>query len=53
MALHGRLPRYREEYEGILLGRWVTKQRTAYKQGTLAPECAAALEAVRGFTWNP
>ena len=32
-------------------GRWVARQRSAYKEGTISPECAAQLEAI-GFNWK-
>lgn len=53
MAQHGRLPQRREEHEGIALGSWASKQRTAHTNGELQPERAAALEGVPGWTWDP
>lgn len=52
VAQHGQLPLQRERFAGIALGKWVSTQRTLYKQGTLKPERAAALEAVLGWAWN-
>lgn len=53
VAKYGRLPQHREEVQGVALGRWVTDQRTLYRQGVLDPECVAALEAVPMFSWEP
>ena len=38
--------------DGQAIGRWLSKQRTAYYKGTLSPERVAKLEAL-GIVWNP
>ncbi len=39
------------EVNGFGLGNWVSKQREYYRDGTLAAERVAALNAVRGWSW--
>jgi hypothetical protein len=48
---HGRVPQATRD-EGYSLGRWVAKQRRAYRNGTLDPERRARLEALSGWTWE-
>ncbi|MDH6710939.1 superfamily II DNA or RNA helicase [Kitasatospora sp. MAA19] len=36
----------------LQIGQWLVKQRSSYRQGTLAPERAAALDALR-IEWDP
>lgn len=52
MAVHGRMPRVREELEGSKVGQWVSNQRQAYRKGTLRARRVAALEALPGWTWT-
>jgi superfamily II DNA or RNA helicase len=37
--------------DGATLGVWVFEQRTRYREGTLSPRTAAALEQVPGWNW--
>ena len=37
---------------GVGLGRWVKYQRSRYRRGALAPERAARLECVQGWSWE-
>ncbi|MFB9252209.1 Helicase associated domain protein [Sphaerisporangium melleum] len=48
-SLHGIPTGYIEN--GVRLGRWLIKQRTHYRAGTLAPELKAALDAIDP-TWH-
>lgn len=38
--------------QGLPLGRWVDKQRAAFKRGDLSPERAARLQALPGWAWS-
>jgi superfamily II DNA or RNA helicase len=38
--------------DGFPLGRWVAKQRQAYRRGKLDPERRTRLEATSGWAWN-
>ena len=38
--------------DGYNLGQWIGNQRTHYKNGKVASDRVARLEAVRGWTWN-
>ncbi|MGC8635227.1 MAG: Helicase associated domain protein [Candidatus Limnocylindrales bacterium] len=44
--------RYRSA-DGFALGKWCVRQRTAHRRGLLAPERAALLEALPGWSWQP
>ena len=39
--------------DGFALGRWCVTQRTAHRRGLLAPERAALLAALSGWSWEP
>jgi superfamily II DNA or RNA helicase len=41
------------DYGGFDLGSWLTRQRQRYRAGTISEAEAAALESVRGWTWDP
>ena len=45
-------PRYEHVENGIALGRWVNKQRMAYKRGQLRKDRIARLEALKGWVWE-
>lgn len=47
---HSNFPR-RNEYEGVKLGNWISRQRTAYSNGKLNPEKIKLLESIN-FTWD-
>lgn len=53
VAEHGRIPTAITAHDGINIGRWVARQRTAHRQGTLNPNATRELEATPGWTWNP
>lgn len=38
--------------DGTRLGKWIARQRQAWKNGTLPPERIADLESVPGWTWD-
>ncbi|MEU1647263.1 DEAD/DEAH box helicase [Micromonospora zamorensis] len=38
--------------DGLELGKWITKQQSAYKADRLAQERIAALEAIPGWAWS-
>lgn len=40
-------------HDGYKLGFWVQAQRRGYQLGKLSPERINALEALKGWTWNP
>jgi hypothetical protein len=48
---HARVPQSTRE-DGYRLGRWILKQRQAYRKGTLDPERRTRLEALRGWSWD-
>ncbi len=48
---HARVP-VRHVEDGFALGRWVSKQRIAYRHGRIHPQRVSALEAVAGWTWD-
>ncbi|MFJ5680233.1 Helicase associated domain protein [Streptomyces sp. NPDC093097] len=52
-ACHGHLliPQDHQTNDGIKLGRWLNRQRTAYKRNTLHPDRQAALEEL-GIVWD-
>ena len=49
---HGRWPRQEEDGVQISVGKWATVQRTAFNNGKLAPERAARLDALPGWSWG-
>jgi superfamily II DNA or RNA helicase len=49
---HSRVPQSRIEEDGYRLGRWVTKQRVAYREGRLSEERLGCLKALPGWVWN-
>ena len=51
VAKFGKLPTQSTVYEGVNLGIWLQRQRAAYGEGTLSPECKAQLESI-GFSFD-
>ncbi len=49
---HARVPQL-FSYQDVHLGRWVSKQRSAYRAGRLSPGKIALLEESPGWVWNP
>lgn len=49
--LTGRIPRQRERYRDVALGKWLSTQFSLRSRGALKPERAAALEEVLEFDW--
>ncbi|TET95271.1 MAG: DEAD/DEAH box helicase, partial [Dehalococcoidia bacterium] len=49
---HARVPARYEE-EGFILGRWVEKQRIAYRNGRLDADRARRLEELPQWSWDP
>ncbi|BBY46873.1 hypothetical protein MARA_03030 (plasmid) [Mycolicibacterium arabiense] len=54
-AIHGhaRPSRAHQTADGLLLGAWVVRQRTAYDKGALAEDRAHRLDALPGWVWRP
>lgn len=48
----GDFPRIDEVFQDVELGRWVDRQRTAYKKGLLRRDRVLRLESVAGWVWN-
>jgi superfamily II DNA or RNA helicase len=50
---HAQITSGYQTLSGYPLGRWVSKQRTKYKGGTLRDDRRDKLEALQHWTWNP
>ena len=49
---HARVPARFKTESGFLLGSWVHRQRTVYKQGQLSQERIRQLESLAGWAWD-
>ncbi len=49
---HARVP-FPHIEDGFKLGSWVSRQRSSYKKNSLSPAPIRALEAVKGWVWDP
>lgn len=49
---HDRLPRCKEEYQGVKLGRYCDRWRHKHREGQLQPDQVEALDAVDGWSWE-
>lgn len=45
-------PLQKAVYQGERIGRWVSEQRVAYREGRLPEELVGALEALPGWVWH-
>ncbi|MFY1671278.1 Helicase associated domain protein [Plantactinospora sp. WMMB334] len=54
VAEHGdaRVPHDHVTADGFDLGKWITKQQSAYKADRLAPDRIAAFESLPGWSWG-
>ncbi|MGD9667848.1 MAG: Helicase associated domain protein [Hyphomicrobiaceae bacterium] len=50
---HAQVPATYVDETGFKLGLWVFNRRRDFRTGKLAPENIAALENIKGWTWNP
>jgi hypothetical protein len=50
---HARPSHSHQTADGLLLGAWVVRQRTAHNKGALAEDRAHRLDALPGWVWRP